>query len=111
MCTIASQALRAFTTAPRLPCRYELFKENLAIVRRNVIYNVYQFQPAKMSPQQLENAKVASGEQDNGGGNGAAAGKGTEKQEDIDLQRGEKFQQKKAEDKKAQEKQTTVAGA
>ena len=32
-------------------CRYELFKEALARVRRNVIYNVYQFTPARLSPQ------------------------------------------------------------
>jgi preprotein translocase subunit SecA len=35
---------------------YELFKESLARIRRNVIYNVYCFTPARLTPQEAEEA-------------------------------------------------------
>ena len=47
---------------------YELFKEMLARVRRNVIYNVYVFTPTRLTPQD------GGGEAANGGDKGAAKG-------------------------------------
>lgn len=54
---------------------YELFKEMLARVRRNVIYNVYVFTPTRLTP----DAET--------GGNGGAAGKAAKKGSKFESQR------------------------
>ena len=42
--------------------RYELFKDMLARVRRNVIYNVYQFQPTRLTPEDRQKAAQIGGQ-------------------------------------------------
>jgi hypothetical protein len=68
------------------PRRYNLFVEMTAQVRRNVIYNVYMFQPARVKPaegsdeQTVEVAATSSSSGNvsgNGNGNGDGNGNGS----------------------------------